>query len=63
MGSGTASFASVVSNTKALYIELDVTTAGTIEAGIDNVHTTIPEPGTLCLLTLGGITLFRRRKR
>lgn len=36
---GTASFASVVSNTKALYIELDVTTCCTIEAGIDNIRT------------------------
>ena len=66
LGSGAASFTSVASNAKALYIELDVTTGGTIEAGIDNVHTisSIPIPASLWLFGSGliGLVGISRRK-
>jgi len=60
---GTASFASVVSNTKALYIELDVTAFTTIEAGMDNVRTTIPEPTTIWPCLFGAWLLCCSRRR
>ena len=58
---GTASFASVVSNTNALYIELDATTCCTVEAGIDNIRT-VPVPAAFWLLGSGLIGLFYARK-
>lgn len=66
---GTKTFSSVVSDTQALYIELDVTLRGfgfNPEAGIDNIRTTqetIPEPTSITgILALGGLIFFGRRQ-
>lgn len=65
--SGTASFASVVSNTNALYIELDATICCTSEAGIDNIRTLspVPLPAAVWLFgtaLIGFVGMSRRRK-
>ena len=65
----TGSFSSVVSDTQALYIELDVTKRGTgfnPEAGIDNVRTTqetVPEPSIILgsIVALGLGSAMRRK--
>lgn len=67
LGSGTESFGSVVSNAKALYLELDATVCCTIEAGIDNIRTvgSVPEPSIIALFGAGlaGLGVARRRRR
>ena len=62
---GARSFASVVSDTKALYIEFNVTTTGNIEAGIDNIRATesVPKPTTMLgFLVADGIGTAIKKK-
>lgn len=71
-GTGTAIFNDVVTNTIALFLDLDITlnASGNFEAGIDNVFlvgatSPIPTPAALPLFLTGlaGLGLLRRRKR
>ena len=55
--SGSASFASVATNTVALYIELDVTTSLGTEAGVDNISA-VPIPAAAWLFLSSLVALF-----
>jgi len=58
---GTLPFEQVLQNVVQIQIMLECSTSGVDEAKIDNI-TLVPEPSSICLLTLGGLALIRKRK-
>ena len=64
---GTETFLSVVTNVKALYIEMDATVCCAIEAGIDNVRTLNPVPIPAAAWLFGtaliGLVGFSKRRK
>jgi hypothetical protein len=61
---GNASFETVLENVSALYISMDTSVwsgPSWVESYVDNVYL-IPEPTTILILGLGGLSLLRRTK-